>query len=495
MHFSNNENTAKFPDNGKAKIIILYAAIFWIALPALLFLLGIRMNQLLPRLAYNIKALKMIGWIISIAGLLILSIAIFQLWRFGKGLPISHLPPNHLVDTGMYKIVRHPIYVGYNLLFAGASLIINLLWSAIISGLFLLIGWIAYVIYFEEPVLLRRYGELYRDYQSKVPLLLPQFLTAPLKNLFKKINNKTLSLFDSLANKTILFHIGGAVFVTYGVLISVGSLLFMIHTTALLAKQNIPFNDIAALIGGSTIFGIFLGRFFWYLGHWSKLKALPLFGIRKVGYVSFGDLTGIISFILIYSLIKGINFFIVSDAYFAGMFIAYFIGRVGCLTYGCCYGRECEHPGVMYRNVNSKVVREKGKQNNYRYPSQIYSSIHGLLLFVFLNIFMNLNIPAGMTTAMALMLYAVGRAFVEFYRDRRRIIKNIFTEGHIGCAIIFLTGVMIIFLINPDTGMNSERMWDLQIFTRSMSLFPFQLTLAFIVFIAAGFHWKKVGTW
>jgi len=496
MHISTRENIiAPVSVYKKVKIIFIYFIIFWIALPVFLFTTGIRINELFPQTAIDAKSLELAGVIFSAFGALIILTAIFQIWRSGKGLPISHLPPRRFVDSGLYKIVRHPIYVGYNLLFVGISLILNLPWTAIFSGFLLLAGWIAYAIYFEEPELLNRFGEIYRSYQKNVPLLFPQIIVTPLQKPWEKIKNTTLSALDALANKTLLFNIGRALFVTYGVFISVGALLFMIHSSALLVKQNISLNDAAALIGGSTILGIFFGRLFWYLGHWLELKNEPRFGIRKVGYVSFGDLTGIIAFAFVYSSFKGINFFKVSDAYAAGMFLAYSIGRIGCLTYGCCYGRECESSGILYRDANSKVVREKGTQKNYRYPSQIYSSIHGFLLFIFLNLFMNLNLPAGMTTAMGLILYAVGRTYIEFYRDRKRIVKNVLTEGHIGCAVIFLSGTLILFLIDPNAGTSSDRMWNWEILSRSLSIFPIQIALAFIVFIVASFHWRKVGTW
>jgi len=74
------------------------------------------------------------------------------------------------VTPYLYKIVRHPLYVGWLLIFWGAPTMTagHLLFSAGMSGYILL------AIRFEERDLVQHIGEPYRRYREQVPALLPK---------------------------------------------------------------------------------------------------------------------------------------------------------------------------------------------------------------------------------------------------------------------------------------------------------------------------------
>lgn len=102
--------------------------------------------------------------VIGIAGL-VDSFARFAL--VGGGTPAPVAPTETLVVSGLYRYVRNPMYVavvatilGQALLFARGSL---LTYAAVVWGLFHL-----FVLAYEEPTLLRRFGNSYRVYQKGV---------------------------------------------------------------------------------------------------------------------------------------------------------------------------------------------------------------------------------------------------------------------------------------------------------------------------------------
>ena len=74
------------------------------------------------------------------------------------------------VTPYLYKIVRHPLYVGWLLIFWGVPTMTagHFLFSAGMSGYILL------AIRFEERDLVQHIGEPYRRYREQVPALLPQ---------------------------------------------------------------------------------------------------------------------------------------------------------------------------------------------------------------------------------------------------------------------------------------------------------------------------------
>src|SRR5207244_1263345 len=80
------------------------------------------------------------------------------LWRTGRGLPISHLPPVRLTTRGPYAVTRHPIYVGYVAAFAGAGAIAGSVGRSVIVATLVALGSVIYAFGFEEERLQRRFG-------------------------------------------------------------------------------------------------------------------------------------------------------------------------------------------------------------------------------------------------------------------------------------------------------------------------------------------------
>lgn len=98
------------------------------------------------------------GWILIIAGGLLLLLAMLSLIKYGKGLPMNAYPPKLFVDRGPYRIFHHPIYWGFGILIVGYFILIG---SA--SGLWLvapltILGMIALVLGHENIDLKKRFS-------------------------------------------------------------------------------------------------------------------------------------------------------------------------------------------------------------------------------------------------------------------------------------------------------------------------------------------------
>ena len=81
--------------------------------------------------------------------------------------PYTALLPGHqLVETGLFRLVRHPIYTSLLLLFTGTALAFPTLWSLAAAGLMDLV----YVLKaLEEDRFLKRYLPGYAEYAGRVP--------------------------------------------------------------------------------------------------------------------------------------------------------------------------------------------------------------------------------------------------------------------------------------------------------------------------------------
>jgi len=88
--------------------------------------------------------------------------------RMGFGTPVPIEPPTRLVMSGIYGYSRNPIYVGDLLILLGLFFFSGELALLLYAGLF----WIAihcFTVRVEEPGLMRRFGDEYRQYKERVP--------------------------------------------------------------------------------------------------------------------------------------------------------------------------------------------------------------------------------------------------------------------------------------------------------------------------------------
>jgi protein-S-isoprenylcysteine O-methyltransferase Ste14 len=91
--------------------------------------------------------------------------------------------PSKLEIRGLYRYVRHPLYLfGLLIIWLIPLMTWNILAFNLGATLYILVG-----IQFEERRLLKEFGQAYADYQQRVPMLIPWTRTGPhSQNLPKK---------------------------------------------------------------------------------------------------------------------------------------------------------------------------------------------------------------------------------------------------------------------------------------------------------------------
>ena len=106
-----------------------------------------------------------------------------------------------LNTTGLYSVVRNPLYLGNFLMWLGIGLLTADLWFIVA---FVLFYWIYYerIIYTEEQYLTQKFGQVYTDWADRTPCFIPRMhgyvkpsLPFSWKKVFKKEKNGLLALF------------------------------------------------------------------------------------------------------------------------------------------------------------------------------------------------------------------------------------------------------------------------------------------------------------
>jgi protein-S-isoprenylcysteine O-methyltransferase Ste14 len=116
-----------------------------------------------------------------------------------------------LNTTGMYSIVRHPLYLGNFIIWFGLSAFFHLWWFSLIV---ILIFWLYYerIMFAEEEFLREKFGHSYLDWAEKTPAFIPDIRKWRSPDMIfsfrKAIKNEYKSFFAVIVSFTVLEIIG-----------------------------------------------------------------------------------------------------------------------------------------------------------------------------------------------------------------------------------------------------------------------------------------------
>lgn len=179
---------------------------------------------------------------------------------------------------------------------------------------------------------------------------------------------------------------------------------------------NLSFIGVISGVIGARAFYV-VENFAYYLENPLEALMLQHGGLSWFGGLALGSASAVI-----YLKKKRLPIYKALDLIAPFIALAQSLGRVGCLLNGCCFG---------YTFI----------------PLQIYSSLSLVALFLFLRHLQERPQKQGRVFFTYLLLYSLGRFFIEFWRAEHRIILWGFTLFQLICVALFIVAALKLIFI------------------------------------------------
>jgi phosphatidylglycerol:prolipoprotein diacylglycerol transferase len=210
---------------------------------------------------------------------------------------------------------------------------------------------------------------------------------------------------------------------TYGVLLAIGFILALWLTARLAARDGLPKQRIydlglyvlaASLVGSKLL--MVVTEWNDYGGDWHRMLSLDF--LRSGGVFYGGFLAAVLASVILMRLWH-LPWAKTADAFAPGIALGHAIGRLGCFSAGCCWGK----PTTSWIGVH---FTEKANEltgvpiDAALVPTQLIEAVANLLIFGFLLWLTRRRKFEGQVIYAYLMIYAVTRFTIEFWRDDPR---------------------------------------------------------------------------
>lgn len=198
---------------------------------------------------------------------------------------------------------------------------------------------------------------------------------------------------------------------------------------------------ISALVGAKLMLLIVEFPYF-------RANPAELFSLARSGGVFYGGLIFAVLVAAWYIGRHGLPLWTTCDVFAPGIALGHAIGRTGCLMAGCCFGRPTTVAWAVTFTDPAAAANVGTPLGVPLHPTQLYEAGAELAILAFLLATerRGRTFP-GRTFWSYMLLYAISRFIIEFYRgDERGMILGISTSQFISLLIGPLSIVMLVWL-------------------------------------------------
>ena len=237
---------------------------------------------------------------------------------------------------------------------------------------------------------------------------------------------------------------------TYGVLLAAAYLLGLQLAMVRARKRSLDATRVMDL-GIYIIISALVGaKLLLLVTDFQTFRSNPaeLLSLARSGGVFYGGLILAVVVALIYIRRIGLPLWTTCDVFAPGIALGHVIGRFGCFFAGCCWGKPTTLPwGITFTDPFA-AANVGTPLNQSLHPTQLYEAGAEFLILALLLGTENKGKPfAGRTFWLYMLLYAVSRFIIEFFRDDPRgMVGVLSTSQFISVILAPLAVIMLVYL-------------------------------------------------
>ncbi len=237
---------------------------------------------------------------------------------------------------------------------------------------------------------------------------------------------------------------------TYGVLLAAAYLLGLQLALSRAKKAGLDSGRVLDLGVYIVIAALVGAKLLLLVVDYSYFRANPgaILVLARSGGVFYGGLIGATLVAFWYIRRHQLPLWTTCDMFAPGVALGHVIGRVGCLMAGCCYGVPTTEPwGITFTDPFA-ALNVGTPLNIPLHPTQLYEAGAELIILALLLLTERRGRTfAGRTFWGYMLLYAVSRFIIEFYRgDERGIVMGFSTSQFISLILVPLSIIMLVVL-------------------------------------------------
>src|SRR5919202_886301 len=247
-----------------------------------------------------------------------------------------------------------------------------------------------------------------------------------------------------------LFEFGPVTLYTYGVLLAAAYLLGLQLARVRARKRGLDGNRVLDL-GIYIIISALLGaKLLLLVTDFRTFTSQPseLLTLARSGGVFYGGLILAVVVALWYIRRVGLPLWTTCDVFAPGIALGHVVGRFGCFFAGCCYGKPTDVPWAITFHDPFAAANVGTPLDRPLHPTQLYEAGAEFLILMFLLWTERRGRPfAGRPFWLYMVLYAISRFIIEFYRDDPRGYVGMFsTSQFISLILAPLAVGMLVYL-------------------------------------------------
>jgi phosphatidylglycerol---prolipoprotein diacylglyceryl transferase len=233
---------------------------------------------------------------------------------------------------------------------------------------------------------------------------------------------------------------------TYGLLLAIAFILALWLTARLAASDGLPKNKVydlglyilaASLVGSKLL--MVITEWDEFKGDWSKVLS---FDFLRSGGVFFGGFLAAVLASVILMRRYQLPWRRTADAFAPGIAIGHAIGRLGCFSAGCCWGKPTDSwIGVRFPEKASELTGVP--YDIALVPTQLIEAFANLLIFAFLLWLWKRRTFHGQVIYAYMIVYSITRFTIEIWRDDPRGSWLGLSTSQLISVVLFLLGTAL----------------------------------------------------